>query len=97
GNTLENAAVFNVTATNGSAENADYDSGTFPKTITFAAASGNGATQNTTLDPASDTLVEGDETVTLTLAINSGVVTLGAQTTHVVTIQDADAATVAWQ
>src|SRR6185503_1511590 len=75
GNTLESAAVFNVTAANGSAENADFDSGAFPKTITFAAASGNGATQNTTVDPTSDALVEGDEIFSLTLVVNSGVVT----------------------
>ena len=36
GNTLESAAEFVVAAANGTAENADYDSGAFPKTITFA-------------------------------------------------------------
>jgi hypothetical protein len=98
GNTLENAAAFNVTATNGSTENADYDSGTFPKTINFPANSGNGATQATTVDSASDALVEGDELVTLTLSVNSGVVTLGAQTAHALTIIDADVATpLRWQ
>jgi hypothetical protein len=96
GNTLENAAVFRVTAANGSAESADYDSGAFPKTITFAAGSGNGA-QGANFVPVSDTFVEGNETVNLSLAMVSGVATLGAQTTHQVTIQDADTATVAFQ
>ena len=30
--------------TNGSAENTDYDSASFPKTVTFTAGQGNGAT-----------------------------------------------------
>ena len=94
GDTLENAASFTVTATNGTAEDADYDSGAFPKTITFAAGSGDGATQDTTIDPADDTLVEGDETVTLALSVASGAAGLGAQTTHLVTIVDADWAVV---
>ncbi|MFM9966752.1 MAG: Calx-beta domain-containing protein [Planctomycetaceae bacterium] len=96
GDTLENDAVFSVTPTNGSAEDADYDFGAFPKTITFVATSGDGATQNTSIDPADDTLVEGSETVTLTLAVTSGAATLGAQTMNLVTIADADAATVAF-
>lgn len=96
GDTLESAASFRASATNGSAENADYDQGSFPKTITFAASSSDGAVQNTTFDPTSDTWVEGNETVTLTLSVLSGVVSLGGQTTNVVTISDADAASVAW-
>src|SRR5205085_1575571 len=60
----------------------------------FGAGAVTGATQNTTFDPSSDTLVEGDETVTLTLGVNSGVVTLGGQTTNLVTITDADVATI---
>ena len=98
-NTLEQAAVFSVTPSSTNAENADYDAGAFPKTITFAAGSGNGTglTLNTTLDPADDTLVEGDETVTLTLAVTSGAATLGGQATQAVTILDADSATVSFQ
>ena len=56
-----------ISATNGSAENTDYDSGAFPKTVTFTAGQGTGATQTVSFDPASDTLVEGDETVTLAI------------------------------
>lgn len=97
GNTLENSASFSISATNGSAENADYDQGSFPKTVTFAAGSGNSATRSVNITPASDTLVEGDETVTLTTSVSSGVTTLGAQATHTVTITDADTASVAFQ
>ena len=97
GNTLEDAATFSISATNGSAENTDYDSGAFPKTVTFNAGSGNAATSNVSITPASDTLVDGDETVTLTATLNSGVATVGSQKTHVVTITDADSATVAFQ
>ncbi len=97
GNTLASAATFNVTATNGTAGNADYDSGAFPKTITFAAGSANAAQQTVNITPTPDNLVEGDETVTLALAVSSGIATVGAQSTHVVTIQDADTATVAFQ
>src|SRR5262249_48529176 len=68
GNTLENNATLFVNATNGSAENADYDFATFPKTVTFTAGQGNTSTQAVSFDPASDTLIEGDETVTLSLA-----------------------------
>ena len=91
-NTLEQAAVFSVTPSSTNAENADYDAEAFPKTITFVAGSGNGTwvTLNTTLDPADDTLVEGDETVTLTLAATSGAATLGGQPANAVTILDAD-------
>ena len=98
-NTLEQAAVFSVTPSSTNAENADYDAGAFPKTITFVAGSGNGTgvTLNTTLDPADDTLVEGDETVTLTLAVTSGAATLGSQPANAVTILDADIATVSFQ
>src|SRR4029079_1098443 len=67
GNTLESGATLTVNATNGSAENTDYDSATFPKTVTFTAGQGNGATQTVSFDPASDTLIEGDETVTLSV------------------------------
>jgi len=97
GTTLQNGATLTVTAANGTASNADYDSGSFPKTITFAAGSGSGNTQTLTITPASDSLVEGDETVTLSLAVTSGAATVGAQSTHQLTIQDADSASVAFQ
>ena len=96
GNTLENGATITINATNGSAENADYDSATFPKTVTFTAGQGNGATQTVSFDPASDTLIEGDETVTLAIA-NGPLLTGSGQTNHVVTIHDADNATVSFQ
>jgi hypothetical protein len=97
GNTLANAATFSVTANNGTASNGDYDSGTFPKTITFAAGSGSGDQQTVNITPTPDNLVEGDETVTLGLAPTGGAATVGAQSTHQVTIQDADSASVAFQ
>jgi hypothetical protein len=94
GVTLESTIVFQVTATPGSALAADYDS--FPKTVTFLATSGDGATDTTTLDPASDDLIEGDQTVTLGLAFQSGPATVTAAgiVAQLVTIQDADSATV---
>ena len=99
GNTLENAATFNVTvASLGNAEAADFDSASFPKLITFAAGAGNNATQTVALAQASDTLIEGDETLTLGLAKISGDSTIGVtgsgNVTQAVTILDADSATV---
>src|SRR5205823_1076362 len=90
GNTLQNIATFSVTATNGTASSADYDSGAFPKTITFAAASGNGAQQTVNITPTPDNLVEGDETVTLALVALNGAAGVGAQASHTLTIKDAD-------
>ena len=68
GNTLQSNASFTVTATNGSASNADYDAVAFPKTVTFTAGQGNSSTQTVNFTPSSDTLVEGNETVTLAIA-----------------------------
>ena len=92
GNTLENKATISMSATNGSAVNNDYDSALFPKTMTFTAGQGNGGTQTVSFDPASDTLVEGDETVTLTIN-NGALLTASGQITQVVTIKDADSGT----
>src|SRR5438270_100509 len=97
GNTLANTATFSVAATNGTASNADYDSGAFPKTITFAAGSGNGVQQTVDITPTPDNLVDGGVAVALSLAVTGCVVTVGAQSTHQVTIQDADSASVAFQ
>ena len=96
GNTLENNATIQVSASNGTAENTDYDSGSFPKTVTFTAGQGNNGTQTVSLDPASDTLVEGNETVTLAI-VDGTLLTGSGQTTNTVTITDADSATVAFQ
>ena len=97
GSTLENNAVFSVPAMLGTAEAGDFNSGMFPMTITFFAGSGDGAMEVMSIDPTSDTLVEGDETFTLGLSVVSGAATVGVQGTHVVTINDADSATVAFQ
>ncbi|MCY2995933.1 MAG: dockerin type I domain-containing protein [Planctomycetota bacterium] len=97
GNTLENAATFNVVATDITTVAADY---AVPATITFNAGSGDAdATPDVplTFDPASDTLVEGDQSVTLTLTVNAGVATVTGGTQNVVTITDADSASVAFQ
>ena len=93
GNTLENNATIQISATNGTAENADYDSGSFPKTVTFTAGQGNAGTQTVSFAPASDTLVEGNETVTLAI-VDGALLTGSGQTTNTVTITDADSATV---
>ena len=93
GNTLQSNASFTVTATNGSASNADYDAVAFPKTVTFTAGQGNSSTQTVNFTPSSDTLVEGNETVTLAIA-NGPLLTGSGQTNNLVTIQDADTASV---
>src|SRR5262249_21010902 len=91
GNTLGGAVSFNVTvAALGSAEATDFDSGAFPKLVTFATGSGDGASQSVTLDPASDTFIEGDETLTLGLSKAGGLapvtVTTSGNATQAVTI-----------
>lgn len=60
------------------------------QTVTFAVGANNGATQNTTLTPLDDPTSKGNETVDLTLQNLAGppVASLGAQTSHVVTITD---------
>ena len=85
-----------MSAANGTSENTDYDQSGFPKTVTFAAGDGNGDTQTVAIDPASDTLIEGDETVMLAI-VNGVLLTGSGQTSNVVTITDADTATVAFQ
>jgi hypothetical protein len=87
GDMLENSATVTVNATNGTASNADYDAGLFPKSVIFAAGQESGATQIVNFAPTSDTFVEGDETITLTLS--SGFLLTGSgQTSHLVTVQD---------
>src|SRR5262249_47457876 len=93
GDTLESNATLTVTAANGTAGNADYDAGSFSKTVTFLAGQGNGATQTVSFTPTADTLVEGDETVTLGLA-NGALLTGSGQTSQLVTIKDANSASV---
>ena len=97
GNMLESAATFNVVATNGTTVGADY---AVPATITFNANSGNGDTTPDvplTFNPTDDLLVEGSQSVTLTLTVNAGVATVTGGTQNEVTITDADSASVAFQ
>ncbi len=63
------------------------------QTVTFAVGSVNAATQNTTLTPVDDPASEGNETVNLALQNVTGAPTasLGAQSTHQVTITDDEA------
>lgn len=96
GNTLESAAVFDVSVLLGNGEAADFLLGTTQ--INFAAGSANGATQTVTITPQADTLVEGDETLTVRLAANSGAATVDASARdHALTITDADSASVSFQ
>jgi hypothetical protein len=83
-----------VSAANGSASNNDYDSAAFPKTVTFTAGQGNGSTQTVSFDPTGDTLIEGDETVTLAIG-NGPLLTGNGQTNQLITIKDADIANIA--
>src|SRR5205814_5774584 len=82
GATLASKATFNVSAANGTASDNDYDSGVFTSTITFAAGNASGAVQTVDIRPLPDLLVEGDETVTLSLTALSGAAGVGAQATH---------------
>ena len=56
--------------------------------MTFTAGQGNSSTQTVNFTPSSDTLVEGNETVTLAIA-NGTLLTGSGQTNNLVTIQDA--------
>lgn len=73
------------TATSG----VDYEAvGIVP--ITFVAGSGDNAQQTFALSIKHDTDVEGNETIDVDLAVGSGPASLGAQSTHQVTILDND-------
>jgi parallel beta-helix repeat protein len=98
GGTLEQAVTVDaVDAGTGSATSGTDFTAFGTQTATFAAGSGDGATQTVTLSVLADTLVEGDETVDLQLQNVNGPATTGAQTTHQATITDDDTATVAFQ
>jgi Calx-beta domain-containing protein/GEVED domain-containing protein len=92
GDRMQNPTTLNISAVSGTASDADYDSASFPKQVTFPEGSQDGAAQTVTITPTTDSLVEGDETVTLGLSIGTGDETLGAQATHLVTIKDANTA-----
>ena len=77
-----------VDAGGGSASSTDYSAlGT--QTVTFPVGSTSGTTQNAVLTPLDDLLIEGNETVNLTLQNPGGPTTLGA-TASTVTIVDDD-------
>ena len=77
-----------VDAGGGSASSTDYSAlGT--QTVTFPVGSTSGTTQNAVLTPLDDLLIEGNETVNLTLQNPGGPATLGA-TASTVTIVDDD-------
>lgn len=57
-------------------------------TVTFPSGAADGAFQLVSLPVLGDALVEGNETVVLTLAASSAPATLGGTTTHTVTIAD---------
>ena len=94
GGTLAKDVVVNVTPTLGTASTTDFTLGA--TSITFAAGSADGATQNVSITPTADTLVEANETVTLGLSVASGPATVGTQASNVVTITDDDTAKTAY-
>ncbi|HPM84462.1 MAG TPA: Calx-beta domain-containing protein, partial [Candidatus Anammoximicrobium sp.] len=91
GGTLSSALTVQVASSNGTAT-AGSDYTPVATTLTFAAGSGNGATQTVNVPILADTSVEGNETLTLTLSSPQAPLALGAQTTHGVTITDDDVA-----
>ena len=96
GGTLTSAVTVPITVTGGSATGGGTDySGPTPGSLTFPVGTASGAVLNTTLTITSDALVEGNETVNLGFgAITNGVA--GAQSSHVATITDDEAATLTW-
>ncbi len=81
------------TATSGT----DYAAIPIPTTVTFPIGSTNNATQNVAIPVLQDALVEGNETVNLTLSTPSANAQLGGQTTHTATITDDDVPVIAFQ
>mgnify|MGYP002527953807 CR=1 FL=1 len=93
GGVLQDAATFSVSAVDVDTMASDYTLNT--AIVTFAMGSGNGDLKSVTITPLADALIEGDEDVTLNVAVTGGAATLGAQSSHTVTIQDADSASLA--
>jgi len=85
--TVEITDAGSGTATGGT----DYNAvGTI--TLTFPTGSATGATQPFTVTVNGDTLLENDETINLQMGNVAGPAALGAQTSHQITITDAEAA-----
>ncbi|MCR4317632.1 MAG: hypothetical protein NUW37_14930 [Planctomycetes bacterium] len=93
---LENMATVTVTSTGGTATSGSDYTAVFDL-APFAQGDSNGATVTVNVPVLADTSVEGDETVVLTLSDPMSPLTLGAQTTHTVTIVEDDLATIAFQ
>jgi len=67
------------------------------QTVTFPLGATNGTVQNAVLTPNDDNNVENDETVNLGLQNLAGTGSIGAQSSHTVTITEDDSATVSFQ
>ena len=95
GVTLQDNAVFDINDPgSGNALGGGFDYSLTTTQVTFVGGSGNGNTKAVTLSQARDNLVEGSEEADLNITVNSGVATVGTQSTHKVTITDSDNATV---
>src|SRR5205823_1441096 len=86
--------TFAAGSANGATQTADF-APLIP--VTFAAGSATGATQTISLAALSDLLIEGNETLTLGLTVNSGAATVATGAAHAVTITDGNTATVSFQ
>ncbi len=96
GGNLASDVTVDVTAPSGTATGGGADYTLATTSVTFTGGTASGATQNVNVDVIGDTNHEPNETIGLSIAINSGPGALGAQSTHTVTITDDDLATVAF-
>ncbi|MFO7322669.1 MAG: Calx-beta domain-containing protein [Chloroflexota bacterium] len=95
GGALERPVTVDVTVTGGTAtDGSDFNLGTTQ--VIFSSGSEDGATENISLTGIDDALLEGDETIELSLAVSSGPASPGTTTSTTVTLTDDETAQVAF-
>lgn len=92
GATLQRNLDIDVTSADGTATAGNDYTALAPTTVQFLATNGDGATTSVDVPVLDDSLVELDETLTLSLSESNDAVTTSG--THTVTIEDPDTATV---